>query len=328
MPGLSQQHSLTQRPEAIPLTVQQAIKAAKLFEEQLVDGALEPELSDAGVSEEMDDELSAEGGQDDHGEEPDQHLPAEDLSGHLADAHSTEVCEEPPEREDFADSDGSLSDGDAENPFEQAETRPAPLVAELPRSARPIVRFAIDGEGNVHALDAAEDPLFELRRTLASAVARHLQRHGISLREAGDWCQIPAIGGDDELLRLVAADEDQGKVNELVQLRKAARRKAATKMDKQGLAALIATLPCPLREFCEKLPKGGAGLKGMAIRLPNEDVVKVAALITTAQKGKAATRAAALRAGVSCPSILAEEEWKPGDWKRFERTQRQNKTPS
>lgn len=266
------------------LVQQRAIAATRQLEDELTGSDLRPELEDADVDEDIDDQLldgipTEESEPGDLGE-----LAREDLSGQPADRHEADAAVEPPEREDYGDSEQWFG-GEPENPFEQDRTGPLPLLAELPRSARPVVRFAIDADYSVHPLDVGNDAYSGVRRVLASAVARHLRFHGVLLKEPGDWCQIPAIGSDDQMLRLVAGEEDQRQIDELIRLRMTIRKKESTTLeeDSSRLDNPLAKFSPEFRDFYEKLGKRGANLKAMGLLLANGDVVKVSALMDVAR---------------------------------------------
>ena len=190
---------------------------------------------------------------------------------------------EPQELEDVGDSEGSLEGTKSLSPFDQEWLEPLPLVSHLPRRARPPVLFRIDKHFTVHPLDRSEGWFSTLRSAIASAIARHLRESNTPLSTIGDWCNMPAIGSDEELLALVSPEH---------------------------------------RENVKKqLHYRGGPLKAFAILLPNGDVITPQALIDLTQEGKHATRAGALRVATRRPKELAGEPWSSKDWTRFENAQ-------
>ncbi len=270
-----------------------AINLERAMAEELATSDLAAELNAPDLEDEVEDGVLK--GNPEEGSEEDElaDLPNEDFTGQRAGSNDAESSIEPPEREDFADSDVAATDHDERSPFDHVYQGSLATLADLPRATRPDVRFAIDADYGICPLDLAADKYFVVRRALVLAVARHLQQHGVVLCDSGDWCHIPAIGSDDELIRLVGEEstEDTNLVD----------------------------------EFTRVLAKQSARLKSMAIQLPNGDVVKLSALMDAARKGKSATRAGALRLAKSQPSTVAGEKWSSADWKGFNETQRKKK---
>jgi hypothetical protein len=195
---------------------------------------------------------------------------------------------EPPRLEDEGDSDWWLTDQRQPDRFQEGPRPPLRTITDLPYEARPLVRYWIDHEFNVHKLDRRRRPndvQSQRRDLIALAVALHLRQEGCTLHEAGAWCQVPRIKGDQGLLELV--------------------NKVESITDDLGLRRL------------------GKALKSFAIMLPNGDVITVQALLDEARKKKRATRAAALRLAESRPFELAGDLWSAKDWRRFEINQRQ-----
>lgn len=240
--------SLGQRPEAIQKPVARAILLARQAQAQLAEIDLRQE-------------------EEAHGDEP---LPEQDPK-------------EPQQIEDTGVSEVVLEGEIAESPFEEW-LESLPLVSHLPRRARPRVLYRIDEHFAVHPLDRQEGWFSNLRYLIACAIAKHLRESRITLSAPGDWCNVPATGGDEELIALVP-DEDQEK------LRK--------RLDR------------PFKAFAMLLPSG--------------DVMTVQAILDRAQKGKRATRAAALRFSATRPRELAGESWSEEDWDLFEDTQQRRK---
>lgn len=184
---------------------------------------------------------------------------------------------EPPEIEDLADSDPSP------DPFETTGVDSAP-PRRLP------VLFAIDGENRVQArVRRPNSHRFRLQALIAGAVAEHLRRLEIRLTMEGDWIEVPAIGSNPALARLV--EEISG----------------------------------PPGEFKKQFLKRSKSIKDFGLRLASGDIVAVSSLILPAGKKpheKKATRAAAIAVFERRPATLAGETWSEKDWKRFERSQK------
>ncbi len=410
-------------------------------------GLITRELIEEEVAEQTADEEPADDESDDVGDglrdeevandELDDELRDEDLSGHLADVNEGAQAEEPPAREDIADSDEWLLDGDSQSPWELEWRGRCPLIADLPRRARPTVRFAIDNNFNVSMLEVSQIPglLHHLHRTDLRRVEEHLKQHGIHMRESADWCYLVVFGGEEGLLRTIAANAESSKLDELLDLRRASRKNCSDKVKKElenylqafgnnfldfyraldscggmlrhfavrlantkarlRVAHAVAShlkLHCvqlhtpgewviipaigsdaellrlavddidrawiddlvhlrgaskkksdtkqhaqeALREhlrnfshefqyFYRALDKCGTMLKDMAVRLANGDVVKMAALMDSARRGKRATRAAAFRLERGRPEAVAGQPWVDPDWKGFAESQRKKK---
>jgi hypothetical protein len=228
-----------------------------------------------------------------------------DLGGEADYANEAELEEdriELQEQEDVEDSD-ALIDGHTETPFDREWASPIPLLSQLPRRSRPAVRFHIDEGFEVRSLDGRQDAQSKQRYIIACAIAKHLRDHKVRLSAPGDWCNIPKIApsAPDDWSDVPLTPSDRG----LLQL-------IADKFDRVELASRLRSV--------------GADLKAFAISLPSGDVVTPQALIDEAQRGKHATRAAALRVAAQRPSTLAGDVWSDEDWDRFEETQRKKKT--
>lgn len=212
---------------------------------------------------------------------------------------------EPPEIEAWGDSDVAVNGVDAASPFDFEWTSLLPLVRQLPRRARPPVRFYIDERLEVHRIGVGRDDITNLQHLIAVAVAKHIEAQHVRLEKIGDWCHIPAIIDEQGLIELVASGEGRE----------------------------------TLRHRLEHM---GSDLKAFAIALPSGDVVTPQALINLARDerrstrakdntdlelpGRRATRAAALRLSSQKPGEIAGESWSERDWSRFEDTQRKKKS--
>jgi len=319
-----------------------AIAATRAIEDQLAGTELVPEIEDAGLEEDLDEEVLEEDVTAADTKDELSELPSESITGGNAELHEHPAADEPQDRENYGDSERWFVDVDElGSPFEQDASGPLPWIADLPRAARPIVRFAIDANYCVHPLDLADDMYFGVRRALALAVAMHLRQHSVELKAPGDWCEIPAIGSDDELFRLITDDEDATKIDELIRVRTlvrklrklVSRKNSKTKGDDQRelgdqvtkLSSLLETFSSEFRDIYEKLQKRGANFKALGLQLPNGDVVQVSALMDVARMGKRATRAAALRLENGKPGSIAGESWDATDWKGFMESQRKKK---
>ncbi|MEE8609067.1 MAG: hypothetical protein V3S55_15800 [Nitrospiraceae bacterium] len=188
------------------------------------------------------------------------------------------------ELEDIGDSPAALDGEEALSPFDREWLEPPPLVSHLPRRARPTVLYRIDEHFAVHPLGRQEGWFSNLRYLIACAIAKHLQESRSTLSTVGDWCNVPTIGRDENVLALVSSE-----------VRKNLKK---------------------------ELKRRGAALKAFAILLPSGDVITPQALLGFAQEGKRATRAAALRLAALKPTELAGESWSNEAWDQFERTQR------
>lgn len=212
---------------------------------------------------------------------------------------------EPPEVEAWGDSDVAVNGVDAASPFDFEWASRLPLIRQLPRRARPPVRFYIDERLEVHKIGVGEDDITNLQHLIAAAVAKHIEDQHVRLEQPGDWCHIPAITDDEGLIELVAPGDSRE----------------------------------TLRHRLEHM---GSDLKAFAIALPSGDVVTPQALINLARDerrstrakdktdlglpGTRATRAAALRLSSQRPGEIAGEPWSERDWSRFEDTQRKKKS--
>jgi hypothetical protein len=213
-----------------------------------------------------------------------------ELAGEADYAYEAELEEDLAELREPEDADDSdaLLDGRTGSPFDREWASPLPLLSQLPRRARPVVRFHIDEGFEVRRLDGRQDAQSNQRHIIACAVARHLRDNQIKLSAPGDWCDIPLMPGDRGLLELVADEFDRA-------------------------------------DLAGRLQSVGSDLKAFAISLPNGDLVTPQALIDEAQRGKRATRAAALRLAARRPLELAGDPWSDEDWDRFEETQRKKR---
>jgi hypothetical protein len=212
---------------------------------------------------------------------------------------------EPQDIEGYGDSESALRGIDARTAFDFEWLSPEPLIHILPSRARPLVRYFIDEELVVHKLHSRTDEFSNLRYLIATAISKHLRNTQVTLRTIGDWCQIPAIESDENLVELMPEHRD--------------------------------TLTSALAHF-------GSDLKSFALMLPSGDVITPQVLIDLAQdvrkskrrkmepvgdaKPKKATRGGALRLSSSKPSELAGEAWSLHEWTAFEKTQRKKRKTS
>lgn len=104
---------------------------------------------------------------------------------------------EPPEIEDLADSEhdvrdvfSSSADGDGAEPE----------LAFRPGTPMP---FRITDEWEVIARGRVQNEIDNARRVIVEAVALHLRRHEVQLKQRGDWVTIPAVGNTDNLVALM-----------------------------------------------------------------------------------------------------------------------------
>lgn len=196
---------------------------------------------------------------------------------------------EPPALEDLADSDSFLEDSPAGAAFDRGWYGSAPLISQLPRRVRPPVRFAIGTDLSLSRLGQESSKTDGLEWAVAEAVAAHIRNTGVALRTTGDWCGIPCIGGDQELLALVPEH-------------------LQSVLDRARLHSI------------------GSVVKDFAILLPSGDVIVPQTLLDTARKGKRTTRGAALSlAPLGLANMPDGEQWTESDWKAFETTQRKKK---
>lgn len=135
-----------------------------------------------------------------------------------------------------------LPSGDSVTP-QMLVDRTLPPLEEVPERRRPRVRYRIEADFAVRAL---QRPPVDLERAVAEAIARHIEETGTTLQKPGDWCAIPCIGGDAGLARLIPDDA------------------------KDVLGA-------------EEIKTFGSVLKNFAIELPNGDVVTPQALMDAAR---------------------------------------------
>lgn len=193
---------------------------------------------------------------------------------------------EPPAIEDLADSDWFLADSPPGGAFDQGWYGAVPLISQLPRRVRPPVRFAIDSDLNLSRLGDEGSKADDLEQAVAEAVTAHIRNAGTALRTTGDWCGIPCIGGDRELLALIPE-----------------HLKLA--LDEGRLRSI------------------GSLIKDFAILLPSGDVIVPQTLLDPARQGKRTTRGAALSlAALRLENMPDGERWSESDWKGFETTQR------
>lgn len=193
---------------------------------------------------------------------------------------------EPPAIEDLADSDWFVADSPPGGAFDQGWYGAVPLISQLPRRVRPPVRFAIDSDLNLSRLGDEGSKADDLEQAVAEAVTAHIRNTGTALHTIGDWCRIPCIGGDRELLALVPE-----------QLKLA--------LDQARLRSI------------------GSLIKDFAILLPSGDVIVPQTLLEPARQGKRTTRGAALSlAALRLENMPDGERWSESDWKGFETTQR------
>jgi hypothetical protein len=196
---------------------------------------------------------------------------------------------EPPALEDLADSDSFFDDLPPGGAFDQGWYGTVPLISQLPRRVRPPVRFLIDSEMNLHRLGDEGSKASELEWAVADAVAAHIRNAGVALRTTGDWCGIPCIGGDRELLALVPEH-------------------LRSTLDEARLRSI------------------GSIIKDFAIQLPSGDVIVPQTLLDPARKDKRTTRAAALSLASLRLELMPDgEQWTADDWNAFESTQRKKK---
>jgi hypothetical protein len=211
-----------------------------------------------------------------------------DLVGDLAeDATLTSDRVEFSDLEDYGDSEVFFQGTDVETSFDRERLLTLPLVSQLPRRARPILHFRLDENLELHSV-GGEDRAGGLRFLVASAIAEHIRQSAIKLLQRDDWCQLPAIEGDNGLAELVPNPQDRTR-----------------------LSAALA--------------KVGSDLKSFAIMLPNGDVITPQTLMNQAREGKRATRAAVLRLRAKRPDRIADETWTANDWKVFDQTQRKKR---
>lgn len=256
---------------------------------------------------------------------------------------------ERPDLEDGGDSEQHLAGDVGRSPFDLDWSAPHPFIFQLPSRARPDALFRIDPEFRVHGLVArrkkktvgSDDQLKSTEQTtvfghqamIAGAIARHLRNHNCRLEKAGDWCDIPAIGSDDELRLLAANDDQQAAVTEFIAAEAALRKKNGDTPDNRGRRKdAFERLSPEFQAFDFALNEKGQRLKQFAIMLPNGEAVAVQALIDSAgksEKKKKVTRAAALRMALAKPAEVNRESWTPKDWEAFEKAQRESaKRPS
>lgn len=196
---------------------------------------------------------------------------------------------EPPALEDLADSDWFLGDSSPGGAFDRGWNEPVPLISQLPRRLRPLVRFQIDSNLELHPIGEEGARAGVLERAIAEAIVAHLQTTGVEFREPGDWCAVPCIGRDRELMNLVPEH-------------------FRNTLDEARLHSI------------------GSIVKDFAIQLPNGDVVTPQALLDRARRDKRTTRAAALRWASQRPEVMPDgERWTAEDWRGFENTQRKKK---
>lgn len=196
---------------------------------------------------------------------------------------------EPPALEDLADSDSFLEDSPAGVAFDRGWYGDAPLISQLPRRVRPPVRFAIDADLKLSRLGEGNSKADRLEWAVAEAVTAHLRHSGVMLQARGDWCAIPCVGGDRELLALVPEHLQSA-------------------LDEARMRSI------------------GSLIKDFAILLPSGDVIVPQTLLDPARKCKRTTRGAALRlASLRLEHMPDGERWTESDWKGFEVTQRKKK---
>jgi hypothetical protein len=309
--GVGPKPDINEKPRIDPKAVM--LLKANLHEEYAY-GDIDADMGEDDENSEAMDQLE-ESTQSDAGESND------DLSGHNSD-QGIGAESEPPNQEDYGDSDRFLSEGDSDSTFHPAQAEGKPFASMLPARARPIIRFAIDTNYLVRPLDANIDAHFQARKLLAEAVALHLKNHRVEFNAPGDWCQIPAIKGNDELLRLVASvTGDSTMMDQVIKLRIANRNAAKAKRKAAGSSEteLLGKCSQDFRGFELSLSEVGAQMKQMGISLPNREVVTVAMLMEKTFKDKDATLGGALRNAHTKPSSLAGSEMTEKCWKDFER---------
>jgi len=196
-----------------------------------------------------------------------------------------EEAPEPPTLEDLGDSDWFVEDSVPGSAFDRAWNGPLPLIWQLPRHLRPPVSFRIDSNFEIHPM-GEKTKTGALEQAIAEAIVEHLRRKGVEFHQPGDWCSIPCIGGDAELIELQPEH-------------------------------------LPARLDLDRLRKTHPSVKDFAIELPNGDVITPQALLDRARENKRTTRAAALRCASQRPEVTPDgERWTAQDWKDFEITQR------
>jgi hypothetical protein len=208
------------------------------------------------------------------------------------------------QREDSGESDEMIAGKSAATPFDREPDSVGALIKHLPRRARPVVRYFIDENFEVHRLDNVNDSVSHIRHHIARAIAVHVRNSNVLLINAEDWRNIPSLSKQIHLLDLIPDEDllldasDRSKKVKSVTL----RNRVATKI------------------------KDEAEIKNFAILLHNGDVITPDTILEDAKMDKSATRAGALRASAKRQENmdLAGEIWDADDWETFDKTQRQN----
>jgi hypothetical protein len=187
----------------------------------------------------------------------------------------------------LGDSDAFVEPEAGSSPFDLEWVGTLPRVRDLPPRACPRVLYRLSKYLEVLGLTRSKKHHEPLRDTIALAVAEHIRRSGVQLKDGGDWVNIPAIAGNDALINLARENQDE--------LRRATKNR--------------------FRQ-----------LKSFAVALPNGEVVTVEALVHRGVAGRKATRAAALRvlaAGI-VRKELAGEEWTEADWRQLKENEEES----
>lgn len=232
---------------------------------------------------------------------------------------NSDEAAEPPELEDLGDSDCWLLDDIHHDPFDAKRSSSG---RKIPPVLRYRAQFAIDNQFVIWPLDGAEGAHFAARQRMARAVARHLQENNLSPSVAGDWVQIPAIDGHDNLLRLAAFGDDKIHLEAIRILKESCRKGVITKKQLEAeVQNRLRNCTPDFAEFYWMLKRHGQLLKSMILRLPSGDVVTAEALLSVASNGKRAARAGALRMATNRPCFLAGEKWTESEWTKFNKVQ-------
>jgi len=231
---------------------------------------------------------------------------------------------EPQDEELLGDSDRFLGDPQSQVPFDKPEITGLCSLSDLPSRARPLVRYRIDADFNVHPVhdervwNASSD---DLRKAIVQAVARFLQEQEFRFEECGDWCHLPWMDAT-KIRELAVSESDSATMKKLCELR---GDKNAAKDDIEKLRKKLSTFA---RRLDDAIVQRSKAIRSFAIMLPNDDVVSVNVLTGNkvfANKDKAATRCGALRFFIGSPTgsrDLAGDTWAESEVQKFKKAQK------
>ena len=105
----------------------------------------------------------------------------------------TQIESEPADAEELENSgDSELPPADPASAIwnERERTSGPPLISDLPRLARPMVRFQITENYEVRQVGNETGEIGRTRTLLALAIAEHMRRHEIVCSAPGSWVEI------------------------------------------------------------------------------------------------------------------------------------------